>query len=1156
MCLPQKITPAVTEADVLITEVLAGRPARQPDLAAENQALHALAQQLFDDPQSTLKTLVQIAIDLCRADTAGVSLLETDANGESRFRWVAIAGALKFLEQTTTPGNFSPCSTTLQSRQPQLYAYPERYFTYLHHPQFPIVEGLLIPLCVNNQPLGTLWIVSHHQARQFDAEDRRLMKSLAGFSASALQSIHLRQMALKAQSQEQATLAVLHHSQTQFEALVANVPGVVYRYLPCTDSPHRFIFVNSGSRELLELEPETIIQDANSFVRLIHPEDLPSFQTSVAEAAQNFLPWQWEGRIVTPSGKLKWIHGSSRAVQTTQGYVWDGLLIDITDQKQAEEALRQSEEFNQQILGSSDDCIKVLDLSGRIVYMSPGGQAALNINDITPFLNFSWSEFWQGADKQAALNAIDNAKVGRVSTFQGYRPTQTGEPKWWDNKISPIKGADGQVERLLCISRDISDHRQAEAALRESEERLRRAIAIETVGVIFFKINGSISETNDAFLQMSGYSREDIEQGLVWWDKMTPPEWMSHSLKAIEEFKATGSTTPYEKEYIRKDGSRWWGLFCAKRLNEEDGVEFIIDITNRKQAQAEREQLLARERHYANQLQGLTTAALAINSALSVEEVLQIITEQAASIISVHQCVTSMTISQNWAQGINAIYMSEKYAQWRDYDEKPDGSGIYAFVCQLNQSMRMTQAELESHPRWRGFGMEAKNHPPMRGWLAATLRGREGHNIGLIQLSDKYEGEFTEADEAILVQLAQMASIAVENARLYEAEQQARLTAEALREEAEAANRVKDEFLAVLSHELRSPLNPILGWSSLLQSQKLNEAKIRYALATIQRNAKLQSELIEDLLDVSRILRGKLSLNVASVDLATTIQAGMETVRLAAQAKSISVQTVIEPKVGQVLGDSTRLQQVIWNLLSNAIKFTPERGQVNIRLEQLGSVAQITVSDTGKGIHPDFIPYVFDYFRQADGTTTRKFGGLGLGLAIARHLVELHGGTIEAESPGVGQGATFTIRLPLMSTQPVTNQDSTLLDPFLDLNGIKVLVVDDDTDTRDLTCFVLEQFGANITAVSSASEALTVLIKSKFDVLLSDIGMPDVDGYMLIQQVRMLPQGEQIKAIALTAYAGEMNQQQALKAGFQQHISKPIEPSTLVQAISSLVQST
>ncbi|HYX16940.1 MAG TPA: GAF domain-containing protein, partial [Nostoc sp.] len=310
MCLSPNNTPAVTEADVLITEALVSRQVREPDLAAENRALHILGQQLIDDPQSTLKTLVEIAIDLCRADTVGVSLLETDPNGESRFRWVAIAGALKFLEQTTTPSNFSPCGTTLQSRQPQLYAHPERYFTYLHHPQFPIVEGLLIPLSVNNQPLGTLWILSHHEARQFDVEDHRLMTSLAGFTASALHSIHqAHQAALEAVRHEQAARAELHHSQTQFEALVANVPGMVFRYLPCTDSLHKFTFVNSGSRELLELEPETILQDANSFVELIYSEDLPSFETSIAHAIENLLPWRWEGRIVTPSGKLKWIQG-------------------------------------------------------------------------------------------------------------------------------------------------------------------------------------------------------------------------------------------------------------------------------------------------------------------------------------------------------------------------------------------------------------------------------------------------------------------------------------------------------------------------------------------------------------------------------------------------------------------------------------------------------------------------------------------------------------------------------------------------------------------------------------------------------------------------------------------------------------------------------
>ena len=375
------------------------------------------------------------------------------------------------------------------------------------------------------------------------------------------------------------------------------------------------------------------------------------------------------------------------------------------------------------------------------------------------------------------------------------------------------------------------------------------------------------------------------------------------------------------------------------------------------------------------------------------------------------------------------------------------------------------------------------------------------------------------------------------------------------RKEAETANRIKDEFLAVLSHELRSPLNPILGWSRLLQSGKLDETRTKQALATIERNAKLQSELIEDLLDVSRILQGKLSLTVSPVDLAPTIKAAIETVRLAAEAKSIKLEIRLAPKVGLISGDSTRLQQVVWNLLSNAVKFTSAGGQLTVHLAQVNYQAQIIVSDTGKGISPSFLPYVFDYFRQEDGAITRKFGGLGLGLAIVRHLVELHGGTIRADSPGEGLGATFTVTLPLMPAQPTIDQNPQLPETSLDLKGVQVLIVDDDTDTRDYVAFLLEQAGATVMTVVSAREAMKALTQFKPNILLSDIGMPDVNGYMLLRQVRALSpeQGGTIPAIALTAYAGELDQKQALAAGFQQHIAKPVEPDQLVKLIADLL---
>ncbi|WP_460200067.1 hybrid sensor histidine kinase/response regulator, partial [Scytonema sp. NUACC21] len=428
-------------------------------------------------------------------------------------------------------------------------------------------------------------------------------------------------------------------------------------------------------------------------------------------------------------------------------------------------------------------------------------------------------------------------------------------------------------------------------------------------------------------------------------------------------------------------------------------------------------------------------------------------------------------------------------------------------------------------------------------WLSLPLMV-EGRAVGAMSLNFAQFSPLKDDDRGFILALAQQCAQAIARAQLYEAKQQALAAAE-------AANRTKDEFLAVLSHELRTPMNPILGWTKLLRGGKLDANKTEVALETIERNAKLQVELIEDLLDISRILQGKLSLNPSSIDLRTIIEAVIKTVHLAADAKAIQIQTHFESKVGNVLGDATRLQQVVWNLISNAIKFTPNGGRVEIRLKQVGDRAEVVVGDTGKGIPPGFLPYVFDYFRQADSSLTRTFGGLGLGLAIARQIVELHGGTILAESPGEGQGATFTVTLPLVSTPTSTNQEVASMQSTLTLQGIKVLAVDDDADNLELIAFVLEQAGARVISAPSATEALQKLNQSEFDILLADIGMPEIDGYTLLRQVRAMPpeKGGSIKAIALTAYAAESDRQKALAAGFQLHVPKPVDPEALIAAI-------
>lgn len=408
----------------------------------------------------------------------------------------------------------------------------------------------------------------------------------------------------------------------------------------------------------------------------------------------------------------------------------------------------------------------------------------------------------------------------------------------------------------------------------------------------------------------------------------------------------------------------------------------------------------------------------------------------------------------------------------------------------------------------------------------------------------------------ILADITERKRVENERALLLAREQEART-------QAETANRLKDDFLATLSHELRSPLNAMLGWSRLLNTRKFDEERTAQAMQTIERSARAQAQLVEDLLDVSRIIQGKLRLNVRPVELMSVIQAAVETVRPAADAKAIQLQTILDPGAGAVAGDSDRLQQVVWNLLSNAVKFTPKGGQAQVRLQRVNSHIEIIVSDTGQGIHADFVPYVFDRFRQADSSITRSYSGLGLGLAIVRHLVELHGGTVEAESLGEGQGATFRVKLPLIPIR-ISAKDSERVHPAVSvgapfdtppsLQGVRVLIVDDEIDTREYLQVVLEQCEAHVVAVNCAKDAIAAICQFKPDVLVSDIGMPEEDGYSLIRRVRGLSveDGGKIPAVALTAYARTEDRTKAIASGFQMHIPKPVEPAELATVVASL----
>jgi signal transduction histidine kinase/ActR/RegA family two-component response regulator len=488
--------------------------------------------------------------------------------------------------------------------------------------------------------------------------------------------------------------------------------------------------------------------------------------------------------------------------------------------------------------------------------------------------------------------------------------------------------------------------------------------------------------------------------------------------------------------------------------------------------------------------------------------------------------------------------------------------------------------DVKSDPR---YGKSApyhgmpRGHLPVTSYLAVPVISRSGEVIGGLFFGSKEKGAFTARHERIVEGLAAQTAIAMDNARLYQSAQQAIKEREALLEseqaarmDAETASRAKDEFLGLLSHELRTPLNAILGWTRMLSTGSLDEETSARAIETIDRNARLQARLIEDMLDVSRIISGNLRLDAHPVDLTTVINAAVDTSRPAADAKSIRVQVVLDFGAGLVLGDPVRLQQVIWNLLSNAIKFTPKHGRVQVQLERINSHVELTVSDTGPGIDEGFLPHVFDRFRQADSTSSKKHGGLGLGLAIVRHLVELHGGTVEAMNRSDQQGAVFIVKLPVMIVRAPAAEAAEVEPPRVHpsvsgnvpfhcppaLDGIKVLAVDDEADARHLLAAVLERCGAEVRACGSAAEALAALEEYEPDILVSDIGMPGEDGYSLITRLRALEaeRGGRIPAVALTAYARVEDRLRALSAGYNMHVPKPVEPAELAVVIASLTQ--
>ncbi len=759
----------------------------------------------------------------------------------------------------------------------------------------------------------------------------------------------------------------------------------------------------------------------------------------------------------------------------------------------------------------------------------------------------------------------------RIEHYETVRMRKDGELIDISLTVSPIIGPNGTVIGASKIARDITEQLQARRAIEEARQRLKLALDAARLGDWSWDAETDVVSLSETAANILGVplgakvTRTEMR-------KLLNEEDRDATMRVVE--KALAQHTDYDIEYrMRHAGSsEVWVLAKGRGIYGDDGkltgmLGLIQDISIRKR----NEQTL---REQAEALRTLNEMGKTISAELDLHNTVQAVTNAATELIGAHFGSFFYNVVNEAGSSYMLYTLSGVPPEAFAHFPMPRATDLFGPTFRGEGVVRIE--DVKKDPRYGKnspyYGMP-EGHLPVTSYLAVPVVSRSGEVLGGLFFGHPEPGIFTERDEITVSGLASQAAIAMDNARLYETARKAQVEAEQaaaenerLYRQAEESSRLKEEFLATISHELRTPLSAILGWTRMLRLGQLSEENVAKALDTVERNARAQAQLVDDLLDVSRIITGKLRMDVRPADPNSFIDAAVEAVKPAADAKGVRVQKVIDTGAISIPGDPVRLQQVVWNLLSNAIKFTPRGGRVQIRSERVNSHLEIVVSDTGQGISREFLPHVFDRFRQADQKTSRQHGGMGLGLAIVRHLVELHGGTVSASSDGEGQGATFTVMLPI---SPVYQVDASggrvhpsardLLPPNDStdrLDGFKVLVVDDEADTRELLKQGLEYCGASVKVVGSAAEALEALRGPLPDVLISDIGMPGTDGYDLIRQVRQLPvsRGGKIAAIALTAYTRVEDRLQALRAGYDMHVPKPVELAELVAVAASVTR--
>lgn len=830
------------------------------------------------------------------------------------------------------------------------------------------------------------------------------------------------------------------------------------------------------------------------------------------------------------------------------------LFNNVTEQKKIEAENKRLNNRNTEILESITDAFFAIDRDWCFSYANPQTEQLLN-RDPKDFIGKNmWEEFpgLAGTEFETAYRAAMNENL--QTAFTAYYPDHE---RWYEVRVFP------SASGITIYFRNVTNRIQTEENLRtvqvetERQRRLYDTILSNTPDLAYvWDLDHRFTYVNEGLLKMWGKTWDEsigktcLELGYEPWHAEM------HN-REVDEIAATKKPLRGQVPFAGTFGRRIYDYILVPVLDENGEVEAVAgttrDVTDLQKIQ-ERSQFII-------------TLDEAVRSLETPEEITKTLARMLGEYIGADRCAYAEVEADEDHFHIPGDFVrGDMRSIVGDYAMSSFGAEVLRL---MRENKPYVVHDVDNDPQITPDDLAAYRQMEIQSVICVPLH-KNGRFAACMAVHQK-EPRYWTIEEVELVQfVANRFWESIERARVLKSLSESLRREQEERQNAETANRVKDEFLATVSHELRTPLNAILGWSTMLRNGRLKPEDAQRAIETVERSARSQSQLIDDLLDISRIITGKLRLEISSVDLIDVINAAIDSVRPAAEAKGIRLQMILDSKTGKISGDVNRLQQVVWNLISNAVKFTPKDGRVQIQLVRINSHVEIIVSDSGKGIEPEFLPYVFDRFRQADQTTTRQHGGLGLGLSIVRQLVEMHGGTVHADSAGIGHGATFIIKLPRMiAAYPATGNTGELTLPTeaetalpevenkLKLGNLHILIVDDEPDSRELLRVVLEQSGASVETAPNASDALKKLGQNSFDILISDIGMPDEDGYALIKKIRSFTanKNRQIPAVALTAYARVEDRVRALESGFQTHIAKPVEPVELIAVIVSLAKS-